>query len=327
MKYYLFKFYYILFIKKIHSYEEMIEVLHHGCLSRTTSSTLMNQTSSRSHAIFTIYLEQYAQNSHSNSKFKSAKFNIVDLAGSERMKKTGAVGNTLKEGININKGLLALGNVITTLAKSQKTIKKISACFRDSKLTRILQDSMGGNSRTYMIACISGDEDNFEESLSTLYYATKTRIIKNKPFINENHDLIEITKLNKELFQLKAEIINYKRFIISDKNIRTKWEMRKFEEKIYENNQENSEIFDKEENENFTTCETFGENIEENDKIKENDYQIMSNENENLKFSLNEMENDRKKYVKLMEELILAAKMKANEYSEKMLALISQVGT
>jgi len=100
-----------------------------------------------------------------------AKFHFVDLAGSERIKKTGATGNTLKEGISINKGLLCLGNVISAL--TDETKKNSHVPYRDSKLTRILQDSLGGNSRTTMIACISPAEYNFDETLNTLKYASR----------------------------------------------------------------------------------------------------------------------------------------------------------
>lgn len=113
-----------------------------------------------------------------------AKFHFVDLAGSERAKRTGATGATLKEGISINKGLLALGNVISALTEDAK--KNAHVPYRDSKLTRILQDSLGGNSRTSMIACVSPAEVNFEETLNTLKYASRARNIKNKPIVNRD---------------------------------------------------------------------------------------------------------------------------------------------
>ena len=297
----------------------MTELLHHGCLSRTTSSTLMNQSSSRSHAIFTIYLEQYAQSSNTNSSdspiYKSAKFNLVDLAGSERMKKTGAQGNTLREGIHINRGLLALGNVITSLAKAQTHKRKIIPCFRDSKLTRILQDSMGGNSKTYMIACISGEEGNFEESMSTLYYASKTRLIKNRAIVNEDSNLAIVLKLNQELFNLKGEIIKYKRFIISDQNIRRKWENKYSSDGDFEEENDMNE----DNCEGFTTCDTekeiyTSENLDEvreiyeellNEQGKENregTFQNILRENDVLKMKLLKLENDNKEKIKIIEK-------------------------
>lgn len=131
-----------------------------------------------------------------NEGFKTSKFHFVDLAGSERIKKTGAVGNTLKEGININMGLLSLGNVISALTEPQKNgAAKKHIPYRDSKLTRILQDSLGGNSNTLMIACVSPAESNFEESLNTLKYASRARRIKNKPVVNRDPQSALISSL------------------------------------------------------------------------------------------------------------------------------------
>lgn len=154
----------------------------------------MNQQSSRSHGIFTITIEQHfiedllvdgvASKAASQDEFMIAKFHFVDLAGSERAKKTGATGATMKEGININKSLLSLGNVIAAL--TDETKKNAHVPYRDSKLTRILQDSLGGNSRTSMIACCSPAEFNFEETLNTLKYASRARNIKNKPVVNRD---------------------------------------------------------------------------------------------------------------------------------------------
>ena len=112
-----------------------------------------------------------------------AKFHFVDLAGSERAKSTGATGAVLKEGININKGLLSLGNVISALTDEKG---KAHVPYRDSKLTRILQDSLGGNSRTVMVACCSPAHTNYEETLNSLKYASRARNIKNKPVVNRD---------------------------------------------------------------------------------------------------------------------------------------------
>jgi hypothetical protein len=122
-----------------------------------------------------------------------AKFHFVDLAGSERAKKTGATGSILKEGININKSLLSLGNVITALTDDTKKLGHIP--YRDSKLTRILQDSLGGNSRTSMIACCSPAESSYEETLNTLRYASRAMNIKNKPVINRDAASQQIIEL------------------------------------------------------------------------------------------------------------------------------------
>ena len=117
-------------------------------------------------------------------EYITAKFTFVDLAGSERLKRTGATGQVMKEGISINKGLLALGNVISAL--TEESGKKNHIPYRDSKLTRVLQDSLGGNSRTTMIACVSPHDSNYEETLNTLKYASRARNIQNKPIINRD---------------------------------------------------------------------------------------------------------------------------------------------
>ena len=129
-----------------------------------------------------------------------AKFHFVDLAGSERAKKTGATGSVLKEGININKSLLALGNVIAALTGEDNKIKHVP--YRDSKLTRILQDSLGGNSRTSMIACCSPAESNYEETLNTLKYASRARNIENKPIINRDPASQQIVELRLQVYEL-----------------------------------------------------------------------------------------------------------------------------
>ncbi|KAH9557764.1 hypothetical protein CY35_07G101800 [Sphagnum magellanicum] len=151
------------------SFENMIRCLEYGSMFRTTGSTMMNQHSSRSHAIFTIIVEQrslvHNLNALSNDVI-TAKFHLVDLAGSERVKRTGAVGMSFKESVTINCGLLALGNVISALGDERNKGRHVP--YRQSKLTRVLQDSLGGNSRTCMIACISTAEINLEETLNTL---------------------------------------------------------------------------------------------------------------------------------------------------------------
>ena len=135
---------------------------------------------------------------------------MLDL---KRAKKTGATGNTLKEGISINKGLLlSLGNVISALTDEKSRILHVP--YRDSKLTRILQDSFGcGNSRTSMIACISPAEFNFDESLNTLKYASRARNIKNKPIVNRDPNSALIAQLRQQLYELQKDMLGFKKFI------------------------------------------------------------------------------------------------------------------
>jgi hypothetical protein len=211
--------------KEVTTKEEMMAVLEQGSLCRATASTSMNNRSSRSHAIYTISLEQRRQvcetpraaagdNSDDDDDaaddaaedFLCAKMHLVDLAGSERAKRTKAEGARLQEGIHINRGLLALGNVITALVDRQSHIP-----YRDSKLTRLLQDSLGGNSRTLMIACVSPADANFEETLNTLRYADRARHIHNKPVVNRDPVTAQLTALRQQVALLRAENMELKR--------------------------------------------------------------------------------------------------------------------
>jgi hypothetical protein len=176
--------------------DEMLRLLELGCVARTTGGTKMNENSSRSHAIFTIIIEQTLLSNEAREKHKgryaSAKFHLVDLAGSERNKKTKATGSRFQESININSGLLALGNVIAALSGDDAnrgggmSLTKTHVPYRDSKLTRLLQDSLGGNSKTCVVACVSPVDTNFEETLNTLKYATRARNIKNTIKVNRD---------------------------------------------------------------------------------------------------------------------------------------------
>ncbi|KAG9509107.1 Kinesin-like protein KIF21A, partial [Fragariocoptes setiger] len=279
--------------RQVSSAEEAFEYLRMGAASRTTASTNMNNQSSRSHAIFTLHIQQTRvsflddanvadseQQQHikqeqqgdnhmtddidndspvpmnidgqhggpqdtdddvdtdhdldegvqlssdaskttggsgSNTNNQSgqdvetlrAKFHFVDLAGSERLKRTGATGERAKEGISINSGLLCLGNVISALGDKSKRASHVP--YRDSKLTRLLQDSLGGNSRTLMIACISPAECDYAESLNTLRYANRAKNIKNKVIANHDSSNETIAMLRRQIKQLQAEICALRR--------------------------------------------------------------------------------------------------------------------
>ncbi|CAJ1056136.1 kinesin-like protein KIF21A isoform X4 [Xyrichtys novacula] len=212
--------------RTVSSAAEMMQCLKLGALSRTTASTQMNVQSSRSHAIFTIHLCQVRvcasdnqegetdnRVSNGNSEMDeyetlTAKFHFVDLAGSERLKRTGATGDRAKEGISINCGLLALGNVISALGDRSKRSSHVP--YRDSKLTRLLQDSLGGNSQTVMIACISPSDRDFMETLNTLKYANRARNIKNKVMVNQDKASQQISALRTEIARLQMELMEYK---------------------------------------------------------------------------------------------------------------------
>ncbi|XP_037086600.1 LOW QUALITY PROTEIN: kinesin-like protein KIF21A [Pollicipes pollicipes] len=223
--------------RAVTSAEACLKCLRVGALSRTTASTQMNVQSSRSHAIFTLTIRQQrvaradsgflepepteagGQAADAPMEFEtlSAKFHFVDLAGSERLKRTGATGDRAKEGISINCGLLALGNVISALGDESRRVSHIP--YRDSKLTRLLQDSLGGNSRTVMIACISPSDSDFMETLNTLKYANRTRNIKNRVTINQDKTSRTIALLRQEIQQLQLELMEYrqgKRMVTED---------------------------------------------------------------------------------------------------------------
>uniref|UniRef100_A0A7N6B9Y9 Kinesin motor domain-containing protein n=1 Tax=Anabas testudineus TaxID=64144 RepID=A0A7N6B9Y9_ANATE len=201
--------------RTVSSEAEMMQCLKLGALSRTTASTQMNVQSSRSHAIFTIHLCQVRvcqenENDNEMDEYETltAKFHFVDLAGSERLKRTGATGDRAKEGISINCGLLALGNVISALGDRSKRASHVP--YRDSKLTRLLQDSLGGNSQTMMIACISPSDRDFMETLNTLKYANRARNIKNKVMVNQDKASQQISALRTEIARLQMELMEYK---------------------------------------------------------------------------------------------------------------------
>ena len=190
----------------VSSYEEISNKMEEGYQNRTIGSTLMNNTSSRAHTIVTVEFKQVQAVGKTKSE-KLSKINLVDLAGSERANSTGATGERLKEGCNINKSLLILGNVINTLAdKASGKKKDVLPPYRDSALTRILQNALGGNSKTVMICALSPASINYEETLSTLRYADRAKKIQNKAVINESeHDKV-VRLLKEENNDLKKKI-------------------------------------------------------------------------------------------------------------------------
>ncbi|KAG2234587.1 hypothetical protein BDF21DRAFT_375356 [Thamnidium elegans] len=189
--------------EKCENPDELLQFLAKGSLCRTTGSTEMNTVSSRSHAVFSVILKQ--QKSDQDPSITS-KFHFVDLAGSERLKRTNAQGDRAREGISINSGLLALGNVISALGDDARRTSHVP--YRDSKLTRLLQDSLGGNSQTLMLACVSPSDSNFMETLNTLKYANRARNIKNRVTINQDFagSSIEVNQLRAQLARLRIEL-------------------------------------------------------------------------------------------------------------------------
>jgi centromeric protein E len=215
---------------KINNHDEALNLLLKGNESRITASTKLNEKSSRSHCIFRLNLEITKFKSIKNILNESEKekiilkshINLIDLAGSENSSKTGCVGQRLKEGSNINKSLLALSNVINKLSQNNGNIGNgnFFVNYRDSKLTRLLQNSLGGNSKTAIICTITDDSEHYAETMNTLHFGNKAKNIKTVVKVNEvknqnNRELLqENERLKKKLKELEKELTTQKKIKI-----------------------------------------------------------------------------------------------------------------
>ncbi|XP_034630134.1 kinesin-like protein KIF27 isoform X2 [Trachemys scripta elegans] len=210
---------------QVESVDEVMSLLESGNAARHTGTTQMNEHSSRSHAIFTISIcqQQPAQSpknvdaaqgsSLRSGQIIASKFHFVDLAGSERVTKTGNTGERFKESIQINSGLLALGNVISALGDPKR--KSVHIPYRDAKITRILKDSLGGNAKTVMITCINPSSSDFDESLNSLKYANRAKNIRNKPVVNYNPERDRIDEMELEIKLLREALQNQQVSVMS----------------------------------------------------------------------------------------------------------------
>jgi len=221
---------------KVDSANEAMELLKRGLTKRVVGKTAMNANSSRSHAIFTVVVQQTRRKPKQNQnqsqfggggtgvvggqgqkevEMKTSKIHFVDLSGSESIKRSKTAGKSLKEGIDINKGLLVLGNVISALSSKKRGSKgksqKQHIPYRDSKLTRLLKGSLGGNHKTLMIACVSPSSSNTVESISTLRYANRAKSIKNKAKINVDPASRVVNELKSQVVALAAELLRVKK--------------------------------------------------------------------------------------------------------------------
>uniref|UniRef100_A0A8C1VGG6 Kinesin-like protein n=1 Tax=Cyprinus carpio TaxID=7962 RepID=A0A8C1VGG6_CYPCA len=190
------------------SYKDIESLMSEGNKSRTVAATNMNEESSRSHAVFNIILTHTLRDLKTGtSGEKVSKLSLVDLAGSERADKTGAGGERLKEGSNINRSLTTLGLVISALAEQGAGKNKSKFVpYRDSVLTWLLKDSLGGNSRTAMVAAVSPAADNYDETLSTLRYADRAKSIVNHAVVNEDPNARIIRELREEVEKLRSQL-------------------------------------------------------------------------------------------------------------------------
>eukprot|EP00644_Phytophthora_capsici_P005208 jgi/Phyca11/558296/estExt2_Genewise1.C_PHYCAscaffold_10964 len=190
-------------IRSVTSYADIAEEMLAGEKLRTVASTLMNPVSSRSHAVFTITITQTSFDPISQcANDKTSKISMIDLAGSERANVSGTSGDRLKEGAMINKSLTTLGRVISALSK--QGADRIP--YRDSTLTWLLKESLGGNAKTTMFAMISPSSDNYEETMSTLRYAESAKKVMNRAVVNEDKNARIIRQLRKEIEELKAQL-------------------------------------------------------------------------------------------------------------------------
>ncbi|XP_017602271.1 PREDICTED: kinesin-like protein KIF3A isoform X1 [Corvus brachyrhynchos] len=208
------------YIKDLSAYvvnnaDDMDRIMTLGHKNRSVGATNMNEHSSRSHAIFTITIECSEKGVDGNMHVRMGKLHLVDLAGSERQTKTGATGQRLKEATKINLSLSTLGNVISALVDGKST----HVPYRNSKLTRLLQDSLGGNSKTMMCANIGPADYNYDETISTLRYANRAKNIKNKARINEDPKDAMLRQFQKEIEELKKKLEEGKKKVSPDKMV------------------------------------------------------------------------------------------------------------
>jgi kinesin family protein 18/19 len=196
---------------EVESPEDVMELLFFGNQNRTQEATDANETSSRSHAILQITVEAKDKASGTSAQVAVGKLSLIDLAGSERAAKTNNRGIRMIEGANINRSLLALGNCINALVEDMKKNSKTHIPYRDSKLTRLLKDSLGGNSRTVMIANISPGNDSYEDSHNTLKYANRAKNIKTSLRKNVHNVDYHVSKYTQIINQLKNEVTSLKR--------------------------------------------------------------------------------------------------------------------
>ncbi|KAJ1486563.1 P-loop containing nucleoside triphosphate hydrolase protein [Baffinella frigidus] len=186
---------------KCPSEEDLLRLYMKALRNRSVASHEMNRDSSRSHAILTIYVDSMVQGEGGHITTRHGKISFVDLAGSERLKDSHSQGSTLRETGSINKSIFTLGKVISSLCDRKKT----KVPFRDSKLTQLLMDSIGGTSLTVMLACVSPSSAHVSEALRTLNYATSAKNIKNKPVVLLDPQQNMVEELRKEIQSLRVE--------------------------------------------------------------------------------------------------------------------------
>jgi len=292
------------------SISEIEHVMSVGNQNRSVGRTEMNEHSSRSHAIFIITIECSEEDAEGDAHIRVGKLNLVDLAGSERQAKTGAVGDRLKEATKINLSLSALGNVISSLVDG----KSVHVPYRDSKLTRLLQDSLGGNARTIMVANLGPANYNYDETITTLRYANRAKNIKNKPRINEDPKDALLREFQEEIARLKAQI-NQKSGPKDQK--RKKEKKQRVKQKTAENEESVDKIVDMEEEKNQNEVDKESSDEESNNEEETSIREVaekLATEKELLESDTSMLAEEKEK---LMQEVRRKEAMLAREKAEK----------
>ncbi|XP_038655990.1 LOW QUALITY PROTEIN: kinesin-like protein KIF3C [Scyliorhinus canicula] len=282
--------------------KEIEHVMNVGNQTRSVASTNMNEYSSRSHAIFVVTVECSELGLDGENHIRVGKLNLVDLAGSERQSKTGVQGERLKEATKINLSLSALGNVISALVDGKST----HIPYRDSKLTRLLEDSLGGNAKTIMVATIGPASGNYEESLTTLRYANRTKNIKNKPRINEDPKDALLREFQEEIARLKAQL--ERRGMLSKKRSKSQKKIILEGEEITEEGEETEDNIERDMEDYLKEQK---ETLEKEKVAIQDDHNLVAEEKQKLLGEKEKMMEDLKKEQEATEQL--AAKFKAME--------------
>ncbi|XP_066562895.1 kinesin-like protein KIF3C [Amia ocellicauda] len=285
--------------------KEIEHVMNVGNQARSIGFTNMNEHSSRSHAIFVITVECSEMGIDGENHIRVGKLNLVDLAGSERQSKTGVQGERLKEATKINLSLSALGNVISALVDGKST----HIPYRDSKLTRLLQDSLGGNAKTIMVATLGPASYNYEETLTTLRYANRAKNIKNKPRVNEDPKDALLREFQEEIARLKAQL--EKRGMLTKKRRRNSRRLRKSLDGEEVTDCEEEEIVDSMEKDVEDYMKEQKEKLELEKAAIRDDHSLVAEEKLKLLDEKEKMMDDLKKEQEATE--MLTAKFKAME--------------
>ncbi|GAB1601161.1 kinesin-like protein KIF3A [Argonauta hians] len=275
----------------VNNANDMDRIMTLGNKNRAVGATNMNAHSSRSHAIFSLTIECSEKGVDGKQHVRMGKLHLVDLAGSERQAKTGATGQRLKEATKINLSLSTLGNVISALVDG----KSSHIPYRNSKLTRLLQDSLGGNSKTVMIANIGPADYNYDETISTLRYANRAKNIKNKAKVNEDPKDALLRQFQEEIQELKRQLEEgeFNEEDISDGNEDST-------EKDGKNRDKRTKKPYKISKEKMAEIQS---KIEEDRKILEEKKDLAEEERKKMKYDLDEKESEMKKYLEEQHQL------------------------